>query len=430
MRYFLHSLARNWILVVICIASLIAALSLGEPLFFSLAYLFWAILVVSLIWAWLNVHWIRVSRQIRNHYVPVGHFFEEQLILQNTGPLPKLWVELKDHSNLPNHRVSRVISRLGRHHERSWLIRTPCYQRGRYTLGPISILSSDPFGLFLFRKELPDGFISTVIVFPMAVELPDFQPPVGELTGGEVIHRRTHYVTTNVSGIREYVFGDSFKRIHWRSTARNGRLMVKEFELDPLADIWIFLDMEEQVQVGPSYDQIQVPALPQVHWEKLPEFRLAPSTEEYGVTIAASISRHFLRQGRAVGMLTYSQGQHREVAQTDRGERQLTRIYEILAVIQAYGTIPVADMLAIEGLRLSRNTTAIIITPSTEAKWVMAARHLTDRGINVTAIVIDPSSFGIAPPSSEVEIELTTSRTPYYVIRRGDDLAQALGRKR
>jgi hypothetical protein len=55
----------------------------------------------------------------------------------------------------------------------------------------------------------------------------------GLLSGGEALRRRTHYVTTNASGVRDYAPGDSFSRIHWRSTARRNRLIVKEFELDP-----------------------------------------------------------------------------------------------------------------------------------------------------------------------------------------------------
>ena len=66
---------------------------------------------------------------------------------------------------------------------------------------------------------------------------------MGILPGGDALRRRTHYVTTNASGVRDYAPGDSYSRIHWRSTARRDRLIVKEFELDPLADIWIVPDM-------------------------------------------------------------------------------------------------------------------------------------------------------------------------------------------
>jgi uncharacterized protein (DUF58 family) len=53
-----------------------------------------------------------------------------------------------------------------------------------------------------------------------------------------------------VASVRDYAPGDSFNRIHWPSTARTGQLIVKEFELDPMADIWLFLDLEKRVQVG------------------------------------------------------------------------------------------------------------------------------------------------------------------------------------
>jgi uncharacterized protein (DUF58 family) len=411
-------------------ASLVGVLSVGHPLFFNLFYLFGAILLLSYLWAWLNVHWVRVTRQTHTRQVQVSKFYEERFVLENSGPLPKLWIELKDNSDLPSHRASRVISNLGGRRQQSWHVRTPCYRRGRYTLGPISLYSSDPFGLFLLKKDLPRTFTSHVVVYPMAADLPAFQPPVGEQTGGEMMHRRTHYVTTNVSGIRNYVPGDSFNRIHWASTARTGQLMVKEFELDPTADVWIFLDMEKRVQAGLSFAELPPPVLPEVHWEKLPTFTLPPSSEEYAIAIAASLGKHFLNQNRAVGLITYANAFHREMAQSDRGERQLTRLYEMLAVTQAHGTIPLAEVLAAEAMRLSRNTTVLIVTPAIDPEWVAAARHLVDRGIRATAIVIDPGSFGMPYNSLETEIELTASFVPHYVVHKDDPLEQALANAR
>ncbi|MBN1991183.1 MAG: DUF58 domain-containing protein [Anaerolineae bacterium] len=421
----MRNLERSWVLLLMWLASLIATLTVGGALFFSLTYLFTAILVFSFLWAWLNVHWLRITRHIRNRHVQVGNFIEERFVLENTGWLPKLWVELQDEANLPGHRASRVISNLGGGRQKSWHIRTPCYQRGRFTLGPLVISSGDPFGLFLFSKHLPH-FTSPVVVYPMTYDLPAFYPPVGEQTGGEAAHRRTHYVTTNVSGIRDYVFGDSFNRIHWPSTARNNRIMVKEFELDPMADVWVFLDMERGVQAGLSYKEIPPPPLPQVHWEKLPEFKLPPSTEEYGVAIAASVCKHFLAQNRAVGLITYAKAHHREIAQSDRGERQLTRIYEMLAVTQAHGMIPLAEVLAAETLRFNRNTTLVIITAAANPEWVSVAHHLMSRGVRVTAVVINPASFGALHTSLDVEVELTASHIPHYVVHQGDALEQAL----
>jgi uncharacterized protein (DUF58 family) len=425
-----RSLERSWILFIVMLAALVGALATGADIFFSLTYLALAILILSFVWAWLNVHWVRVTRHVRTSHVQVGGFVEERMVLTNTGPFPKLWVELTDHSTLPLHRASRVLSGLGGHRQQSWPVRTPCYHRGRFMLGPISLASSDPFGLFPLTQNLPDNFVFPVVVYPMTTDLPGFQPPVGELIGGEALHRRTHYITTNVSGVREYAFGDSLNRIHWPSTARTGRMMVKEFELDPVADVWIFLDMERRVQVGLRYDEIPLPKLPEVHWEKLPEFTLPYSTEEYAVSIAASLSRHFLRQGRNVGLVTFANNQHRDSAQSDRGERQLVRIYEMLAVTQANGVIPMAEVLASETMRISRNTTVIVVTPAIGPDWVLAARNLSNRGVRVSAVMLDPGSFGAAYNSLETEIELTANHIPHYLVRYGDELVVALSNAR
>lgn len=426
----MRSLEKSWVLILILVISMAGALAIGHPIFFNLTYLFGAILILSFLWAWLNLHWVRVTRQTRTNHVQVGGFVEERLILQNTGPLPKLWIELKDDSDLPLHRASRVISNLKGKNQQSWHVRTPCFRRGRFTLGPVTLFSSDPFGLFPLKKELPINFTTSVVVYPLAVDLPNFQPPVGEQIGGEALRRRTHYVTTNVSGVRDYVFGDSFNRIHWPSTARTGRMMVKEFELDPVADIWILLDMERRVQVGPSYDEIPLPVLPEVYWEQMPKFELAPSTEEYGIAAAASLSKHFLNQNRNVGLITYANAYHREIAQSDRGERQLTRIYEMLAVTQAHGTIPLAEVLAAEMMSISRNTTVIVVTPSVDLEWIAASRNLANRGVKVTAVVLDPRSFGAPYNALDVEIELTASHVPHYVVHNGDPLDKALANAR
>lgn len=424
------NLERSWVLILIFILSLLGALATGHALFFNLLYLSGAILILSYAWAWLNLHWVRVTRQIRANSVQAGGFIDERLVLLNTGPLPKLWIELKDESNLPLHRASRVVSNLRGKTQQSWHVRTPCYRRGRYSLGPITLHSSDPFGLFPLQKALPKNFSSHVVVYPLAVDLPEFQPPIGEQIGGEALRRRTHYVTTNVSGVREYAFGDSFNRIHWRSTARTGRMMVKEFELDPIADIWIILDMDYNAQAGLRFDEIPLPRLPEVYWEKMPEFELPASTEEYAIAAAASISKHFLTQNRNVGLLTYANGAHRDIAQSDRGARQLTRIYETLAVTQAKGVIPLAEVLIAETMQFSRNTTVIIITPSTTSDWIAATRDLANRGIKPTAVLIDPASFDAEADTLETEIELTASHIPHYIVRQGDRLEDALANAR
>jgi uncharacterized protein (DUF58 family) len=225
--------------------------------------------------------------------------------------------------------------------------------------------------------------------------------------------------------------GDSFNRIHWLSTARRGRLISKEFELDPLADIWVFLDMEKGVQVGSieegllfeEFDSYRRPS---------PSLQIDPTTEEYCVTIAASLAKHLLGQKRALGMISY--GQRREIVQVDRGERQLIKFLESLAVIKAEGRVPLAEVMAVEGNQLGGGTTAIVITPSPFASWVGALRELKRKGIDVVVIHVEGSTFGDAPSSLEVMASLAASNILTYLVKNGvplvEPFAQRIGDER
>jgi uncharacterized protein (DUF58 family) len=430
-------LERSWIVFLLWLASLILALAVRSrqrDIFFTLTYLFGGMLIFSYLWAWLNLHWTRITRQTRSRRSQVGKYAEERFVVENTGPLPKLWLELRDHSELPGHLVSRVINSLPAHRQRSWAIKTMCYRRGRFMLGPITLYSGDPFGLFLLKRDIP--LAGHIVVYPPTFALPGFSPRIGQVSGGDALRRRTHYVTTNVAGVRDYVPGDSFNRIHWRSTARTGRLIVKEFELDPMADIWLFLDLEKRVQVGGTGGQapdLSVPPLLRVLRDEASHIELDPSSEEYAIATTASLAKHFIDRNRSVGMVTYARRAQREFAQTDRGERQLARILEMLAVARAEGNIPLSQVLAAETVHFTRDTTVIVVTSSTDPEWVVTARHLMTRGVRCIAVVIDPVSFLHEKPTDRygnvtqrVVTDLVASRIPTYVVRYGDPLELAL----
>lgn len=414
----------NRLVFLLGLACLIAALATGRNLFYNLTYLIAAIIILTYLWTWTSIHWVRVARHLWAKKAEVGKTYEERFVVRNTSLLPKLWLEVRDHSELPDHQASHVLNSFGAKRERGWTVRTLCRQRGRFTLGPVTLTTGDPFGLFKMQRELSQT--STMIVYPAIVELTAFATPSGQLPGGEALRRRTHYVTTNVRGVRDYVPGDSFNRIHWPSTARKGHLIVKEFELDPLADVWLFLDMDRAAQAELEWKPILRKREPALLWTRRPRLELAPSTEEYGATITASLAKHFIVRNRAVGMVSYAQ--QREVIPADRGERQLSKILETLAVIKGVGRIPLAQVLAAEGLHLVRGTTVIVITSSPDKNWVTASRHLEQRGLKVIAVLVAPDSFGGEWGMEEVTAELAAGGTPTHVIREGEDLAEALSR--
>ncbi len=417
---------RRTVVFALALVAFIAGLITGRDLLFTLAYLLGLLLILSFVWAWINLNSVHLSRLTRVRRTQVGRPLEERFTVRNTTIVPKLWLEVRDYSDLPYHYSSHVVNNLGSRQSYSWRVTTICQQRGRYQLGPIRLRTSDPFGLFPMERDLTPT--SNVVVFPMTFDIHQFALPVGILPGGDALRRRTHYVTTNASSVRDYEPGDSFNRIHWKSTARRDRLVVKEFELDPLADIWVVPDMSVFGHVMPRKQaSAPPPTLGDIPgWLKMQEFRLPESTEEYTVTIAASVAQFFLRRDRAVGMLTY--GQSNEILQPDRGERQFNRILETLAVMRAEGEVPLQDMLYAETHLFPRGTTLIVVTPYGREDWSIAARQLSRRGLRVVTILVNPASFSGTRSTETLYHLLRAAGQVVYTVNNGDDLTVALSR--
>lgn len=420
---FILNLQRVLPLIVIWALLANLAVATNRDIFYRLAYLIMLVVAAAFLWALYSVQSFKLERESMTPRAQVGKVFEERFVAVSTGRIPKLWIEVVDGGNMPGHPVGRVLSALKPRTRYSWNMRSLCRLRGRFHLGPLTISSGDPFGLFVFHRHLPDTE-RALVVYPMTADLSGFAPSIGNLRGGDARHQRTHFVTTNVSGTREYAPGDSFNRIHWRSVARYDRLVVKEFEIDPSADVWILLDMERGIQAGSWWEQSWYERDLDEVWMQERVAALAPNTEEYAVTAAASIAKYFLNKQRAVG-LSVSNNEH-AFAQPDRGERQLSRLLEMLAVAESNGSEPFASLIARQTATMNNSVTLVLITSSPEIEWVHYAEDLRRRGFHIIAVVVDASSFGMNVDFAPVIGELAASGVVTYALRPGDDLRAVL----
>ncbi len=399
----------------------------GRSFFSALAYLSTGGLILSYVWSRLSLGSVEIQRFTRSGHSQIGQRVDELFELTNHARTPKLWLELTDFSTLPGHDSSRIISNLMRGSRRRWQVRTQCTVRGRYRLGPLRLRSSDPLGLFVQEQHLATQ--TPIVVYPYTIELPHFAPVISDLAGDERIRLRTQIITTNASSVRDYAPGDSQNRIHWLSTARTGHLMTKEFELEPSAHVWVFFDLHQdpaivlpQPQPADVWDSF--PWRTRRHAPRIREVELPPSTTEYVITVAASVLRHFLQRNRGVGLAAY--GQTRVYLPVDRGERQLLRILETLAVLEAEGTVPMANFLLNEGMHLNRSETLIVVTADPDPAWVHALRELRARGTRSLAIVIDSHTFDPTVDLQPVWRELQATAIPYYRVAKDQKLDQAL----
>ena len=371
----------------------------GFELFYRLIYVMGLTAVLGFVWNWLTMFGLDVNIERRTRRVRVGDDIEERIVVRNNSRLPKPTLEVEDITDMPGYSNGMALS-LSNNSFRSWLARAPARKRGAYTLGPVRVSNTDVFGLF--RRERDFGGQDSLLVYPRIYDLPEFEMPPAYISGDSSAQRRSHNLTPHAASVREYAFGDSLSRIHWPSTARTGTLMSKEFDLGLASDVWLVVDLHRDVQAG----------------------ELEESTDEYAVSIAASLARKYERAQMPVGLVSY--GDARYVLPADTGSGQYERIMEYLAMSKAEGSLPLEDVLAREEQLWGTQSALIVITPSHRRAWATAVKELVRRRVRVATVLVDGQSFGGMFETAAIIPELYDAAVDPYLVRMGDDVPVAL----
>ncbi|MFL5649091.1 MAG: DUF58 domain-containing protein [Chloroflexota bacterium] len=357
---------RRLQLLVIGTVLLVAAFSTGLAFLFYLVYL--AILVVggSYVLTRLGLSDLEAGYAVSQLHGHVGEMLRVTYTLRNTSRVPKLWLEVHNPTSLPGGLPGRAIG-LGSRSERSWLIRAPLVRRGHFRIEPLQIQTGDPFGFFEASASVGQGV--SVVVYPRIEPIPLWKIPAASIEGSHSAPERTLQTTPLATTVRPWAPGDSFNRIHWKTTARHGEIQVKEFELETTADAWLVLDLERAVQAGRGDD----------------------STVEVAIRAAASIADKALVENRSVGVTVNS---HRmAILPADRGGRQHLKIMQLLAAVDGDATTPLVEVLVASVSRLRRGMTVVVITSSLDPSWVRPLATLRSRGVGCVAVTLDADGF-------------------------------------
>ncbi len=202
-------------------------------------------------------------------------------------------------------------------------------RRGELTLGPVTLERRDPWGLFVRRATSSAQL--TVLVHPRVL-------PVDVTLAGNRIGQEGGTADRDVLGsnqfhtLREYVVGDELRQIHWRSSARVGKLMVKQLVDNPLPRALVLLDND------------------------IRSYRSADDFEE-AVDAAASIGSVIVRAGLPVSLRTTGEDTGVEILRVD----DLTRLLDALALSDPR-VLKVSPPALRQVLLATRSTSFFLIT--------------------------------------------------------------------
>lgn len=385
-----HLRLKTWLLPVLVVMLLVMQILAPYKGWLLLLTGLGGALLIGFLWAWSLKRKLHLTREIRYGWAQVGDRLDERFTLTNAGRFPALWVEVVDHSTIPGYQRNWATGVNAGSQTRRYQDAI-CIRRGLFTLGPTSLLTSDPFGIFSVSIHYPAAM--PFMVLPPIVALPAIQVASDGRAGEGRPRPNAPDRTVSASSVREYVPGDSMRWVHWPTSARHSTLFVRLFDGTPASDWWIFLDMERRVQVGEGYN----------------------STEEHGVILAASLADYGLRLRRAVGLAVH--GRELVWLPPQGGDNHRLEILRALALVSP-GECSLAELLAHTRDSLRRHASLVIVTPAVGSDWVEALIPLLRRGVVPTVLLLDPASFGGTGNARETALALTDLKVTHYVIGR------------
>jgi uncharacterized protein (DUF58 family) len=291
--------------------TIVCALVLGYDELVRVAAL---LLALPLVTAWFvgrNRYRLGLVRTLNPARVAVGQPATVQLELTNDGRMPTGLLLLEE--VLPyvlGTRPRFVIDRMGPLWRRTVRYTVRSDVRGKLTVGPMAVRLSDPFGLI----ELTRTFhaTSSLVVTPRVTALPTI--PLSGVWTGSGDNRPRAFASGSAEDVtvREYRRGDDLRRVHWRTSAKVGELMVRREEQPWQSRATVFVDNRAHVHRGSG----------------------PVSSLEHAVAVAASVAVHLTQRGFVVRLATAQGEEHSGWHEHGAASAETGPLLEALAVVR------------------------------------------------------------------------------------------------
>jgi len=414
-----------WIILAIILALLILQgylhdKSIERTIYFLIILVFISFIVTKNSTAKLNL-----TRSTRENRQQVGQYFTEKYEISNQKVMPILWITIEDKSGISSENEKRLIAWIPGNSAKIFVNQSILDKRGVFTLGPTTVLSGDPFGIF--SQTITYQSNDKLVVIPSYEKLQAFPDPLSSLTGGAARKSRDTEVSPYAVSIREFYPGDPLRRIDWKSTARLDKLMVKEFEEDPQAIVWVFLDGNEDYHYKLLNKEIEESEKNRrVLFEKIErrELKLPEDTFEYGVSFAASICDYYIDNGRSIGF--GANCQNIIGVAPERGTRQLDKVLEILSSLSVASITRFPEFLVSQSSLIQKGSSLVLLTSNTSTELIQAIELINRQNIEVILVSVNPKEFGNNENTSGFYAVLRSMDLKIMEITKGEKLSEKL----
>lgn len=374
-----QALARSWRRIAAVVTPLGWIVLAGIPLAFLAGYRLgwaefvavgWALLAVAIIAAGYLVgrSRFRVALDLERRRVVVGEPAAGHVTLENPSGRRLLGVKLE----IP---VGAGLAELAMPGLRARASATerfaiPTARRGVVPVGPVRTVRADPFGLV--RRELEWTERRELVVHPRTIGVPATSTGlIRDLEGTATRDLTSSDVAFHA--LREYRPGDERRHIHWRSTAKTGTYMVRQFEQTRRSHIVVALSLA----VGDYATE--------------EEFELA-------VSAAGSLGVRAIRDGRTVSVVVGAEtpefAKRRVVATRSLATHLPARLLDDLAVVEpSPASLGIRDLARVTAEETEGISVVFLVCGSlAPAGELRAAANAFPIDVSVVAIVCDPDA--------------------------------------
>ncbi|MDF2722977.1 MAG: hypothetical protein K0Q59_2652 [Paenibacillus sp.] len=396
--------ARFWGIVLLFVFSLLFLMFQGGKLAFMVFIIVAALCVYLGLSRWSGISKTTGSRMLLNAeheaVLEAGTSLAVHIQIQVPGFWPIPYVSIQDH----------LVRRDGEEHVFETFVvpdwkrrgevsyRTPPLRRGYYHFGATDCATDDIFGLFRQKGTLE--LSHTFGVLPQKVHIREWKQ-LHQLFRGIHHHSattRSQRETTQINGVREYIYGDRLSRIHWNATAKTGTWKSKEFERESLPKTIILLDRNMRAYRNKEH------------------FELA-------VSIAASLIDYASSRDLAVGLLSVGKD-------SKYFEPKLSANYQKIMVnhlidVEPDGQFALMDVLRDRSKLFSPGMFFTVISPQFGESMTQSLSWIEQRQMN-------PCHFWVSTDVAEAEQErwkkqMQTKGMMSYAVSTLEELTLSMG---
>ena len=363
-----------------------------------------ALLIVSLVYTIFVFVRIKFLQEIDKRVIVKGENVRLVVKISNEDILVYPYVFatfFSSHSSFIGKNSSQSLS-ISPKSGKEFIFDMECILRGEYDVGLSEIYIEDFLGLIKLKYKIPEP--KKIIVYPKIEHLPNFSILSSGSTDSQSAENGLQYNMNNIKDIREYIDGDSFRKIHWKLTARNDRLMIKNYEGTTEANVNILLDLRKNVY---SDDENII-------------------IEDKLIEAAIAVLYFYLSKGVSVNYVYFNE--KLDVFKASN-MMEFEQIYKTLSCVNFDQQVPMADILRLHSESCSNSSDMIVFTSILDIDLYNEMYKSQMANHTVTLIYVSQDSSGNVRPGiiEDIMENLPEIGIKAYSIHPDDDIKILLG---